>query len=55
VLNGLDVPTRHMGFAKETHLERLWRDARLFRFASISEQMMLNLIAMQNLGLPRSY
>lgn len=44
-----------MGFAKETHLERLWRDARLFRFAPISEQMILNFIAMQNLGLPRSY
>jgi acyl-CoA dehydrogenase len=44
-----------MGFATETHLERLWRDARLFRFAPISEQMVLNFIAMQNLGLPRSY
>ncbi len=44
-----------MGFAKETHLERLWRDARLFRFAPVSEQMVLNFIAMQNLGLPRSY
>lgn len=44
-----------MGFAKETHLERLWRDARLFRFAPISEQMILNFIAVQNLGLPRSY
>ena len=44
-----------MGYAKETHLERLWRDARLFRFAPISEQMILNFIAMQNLGMPRSY
>jgi len=44
-----------MGYAKETHLERLWRDARLFRFAPISEQMILNFIAVQNLGLPRSY
>jgi len=44
-----------MGFAKEMHLERLWRDARLFRFAPISEQMILNFIATQNLGLPRSY
>jgi acyl-CoA dehydrogenase len=44
-----------MGFSKEMHLERLWRDARLFRFAPISEQMILNFIAMQNLGLPRSY
>jgi acyl-CoA dehydrogenase len=44
-----------MGFAKEMHLERLWRDARLFRFAPVSEQMILNFIAMQNLGMPRSY
>ena len=44
-----------MGFAKEMHVERLWRDARLFRFAPISEEMILNFIAAQNLGLPRSY
>jgi acyl-CoA dehydrogenase len=44
-----------MGFAKEMHVERLWRDARLFRFAPVSEEMILNFIANQNLGLPRSY
>lgn len=44
-----------MGYSKEMHLERLWRDARLFRFAPISEEMILNFIASQNLGLPRSY
>jgi acyl-CoA dehydrogenase len=44
-----------MGFSKEMHVERLWRDARLFRFAPISEEMILNFIANQNLGLPRSY
>ncbi|MGV6806469.1 MAG: acyl-CoA dehydrogenase family protein [bacterium] len=44
-----------MGFAKEMHAERLWRDARLFRFAPVSEQMILNFIATANLGLPRSY
>lgn len=44
-----------MGFSKEMHLERLWRDARLFRFAPISEEMILNFIANQNLGMPRSY
>lgn len=44
-----------MGYARESHLERLWRDARLFKFAPISEQMILNFIAMQNLGMPRSY
>jgi len=44
-----------MGYAKEMHAERLWRDARLFRFAPVSEEMILNYIAMANLGLPRSY
>jgi acyl-CoA dehydrogenase len=44
-----------MGYARETHLERLWRDARLFCFAPVSEQMILNFIATQNLGLMRSY
>lgn len=44
-----------MGYAKEMHLERLWRDARLFRFAPVSEEMILNFIAGQNLGMPRSY
>jgi len=44
-----------MGYAKEMHVERLWRDARLARFAPISEEMILNFIANQNLGMPRSY
>src|SRR5487761_2330765 len=44
-----------MGFAKECHVERLWRDCRLFRFAPISEEMVLNYIAVHDLGMPRSY
>lgn len=44
-----------MGYSKEFHVERLWRDARLFRFAPISEEMILNYISTVNLGLPRSY
>lgn len=44
-----------MGFSKEFHVERLWRDARLFRFAPVSEEMALNFIAMHDLGMPRSY
>mgnify|MGYP000865333335 CR=1 FL=1 len=44
-----------MGYAKEAHLERLCRDVRLFRFAPISEEMILNFIAQHDLGLPRSY
>lgn len=44
-----------MGFAKEMHLERLWRDARLFKFAPVSEEMILNFIAVHDLGMPRGY
>ncbi len=44
-----------MGYAKDMHVERLWRDVRLARFAPISEEMILNFIASQNLGMPRSY
>lgn len=44
-----------MGYSKEYHVERLWRDCRLFRFAPISEEMILNYIAVHDLGMPRSY
>lgn len=44
-----------MGYAKEYHAERLWRDARLFRFAPVSEEMILNYIAVHDLGMPKSY
>ena len=44
-----------MGYAKEYHIERLWRDCRLFRFAPISEEMILNYVANHELGMPRSY
>jgi len=44
-----------MGYAKEFHVERLWRDCRLFRFAPVSEEMILNYIAVHQLGMVRSY
>ncbi len=44
-----------MGYSKEYHVERLWRDARLFRIAPVSEEMILNFIATSDLGMPRSY
>ena len=44
-----------MGYAREFHVERLWRDCRLFRFAPVSEEMILNYIAMHDLGMPKSY
>ena len=44
-----------MGYAKESDVERLWRDARLFRIAPVSEEMVLNFVAQHDLGMPRSY
>lgn len=44
-----------MGYAKEFHVERLWRDSRLFRFAPVSEEMLLNYVANHELKMPRSY
>lgn len=44
-----------LGYARDSYVERLWRDTRLFRIAPISEEMILNFVAMQNLGMPRSY
>ena len=44
-----------MGYARESHLERLWRDARLFKFAPVAEEMVLNFIATHDLGMPRGY
>ena len=44
-----------MGYSKEYHVERLWRDARLFRIAPISEEMVLNFVAQHDLAMPRSY
>lgn len=44
-----------MGYAKEFHVERLWRDSRLFRFAPVSEEMILNYIANHDLQMPRAY
>jgi acyl-CoA dehydrogenase len=43
------------GYAKEYHVERIWRDVRLFKIAPVSEEMILNFIAQHNLGMPRSY
>jgi len=42
-------------YAKEYHIERLWREVRLLRLAPISQEMILNYISTSVLGLPRSY
>jgi acyl-CoA dehydrogenase len=43
------------GYAKEYHVERLWREVRLYRLAPISQEMVLNYLSQHVLGLPRSY
>ncbi|WP_416900323.1 MAG: acyl-CoA dehydrogenase family protein [Minwuia sp.] len=49
--------TAHGGFAfaREYHIERKWRECRLFQTAPISTNMILNYVAQNILGLPRSY
>ena len=44
-----------MGYAKEYHVERYFREARLMRLAPISQEMVLNYVAQHVMGLPRSY
>ncbi|WP_378941153.1 acyl-CoA dehydrogenase family protein [Mesorhizobium sp. ANAO-SY3R2] len=43
------------GFAAEFHVERKWREARLFRTAPISNNLVLAQVAQHVLGMPRSY
>jgi acyl-CoA dehydrogenase len=43
------------GYAREYHVERYWREARLMRIAPISQEMALNFVSEHVLGLPRSY
>ena len=44
-----------MGYAKEYHVERYFREAMLPRIAPISPQLILSFIAEKVLGLPKSY
>jgi acyl-CoA dehydrogenase len=43
------------GYAKEYHVERLYREAALTRLAPITEQLILSFVAEKVLGLPKSY
>lgn len=42
-------------YAKEYHIERLWREVRLLRLAPVSQEMICNYISTKVLGLPKSY
>ena len=43
------------GYRSDTHIERLWREVRLYKIAPISQEMVLNYLAEHVLGLPKSY
>ena len=43
------------GYAREYHVERYWREARLMKLAPISQEMILNFVSEHVLELPRSY
>ena len=43
------------GYAREFHVERYWREARIMRLAPISQEMILNYVTEHVLDLPRSY
>tara|TARA_B100000676_G_C18077049_1_gene848368 strand:- start:605 stop:1771 length:1167 start_codon:yes stop_codon:yes gene_type:complete len=44
-----------MGYAKEFHVERYFREMLIHRIAPVSPQMILNYLSERVLGLPRSY
>jgi acyl-CoA dehydrogenase len=43
------------GYAREYHVERYFREARLMRIAPVSQEMVLNYVSEHVLGLPKSY
>ncbi len=43
------------GYIKDYDVERYWREARLFRIAPVSQEMVLNFVGEHVLGLPKSY
>ena len=43
------------GYAREYHVERYWREARLMKIAPISQEMIQNYVSEHVLGLPKSY
>ncbi|TQM03191.1 acyl-CoA dehydrogenase family protein [Pseudonocardia kunmingensis] len=44
-----------MGYAREYHVERYFRESRILRLAPVSQEMVLNYVAQHVLDLPRSY
>ena len=44
-----------MGYAREYHVERYFRESRILRLAPVSQEMVMNYVANHVLGLPKSY
>ena len=44
-----------MGYAREYHVERYFRESRVMRLAPVSQEMVLNYVSQRVLGLPKSY
>jgi acyl-CoA dehydrogenase len=44
-----------MGYATEYHIDRYWREARLMSIAPVTQEMTLNYVAQNVMGLPRGY
>jgi acyl-CoA dehydrogenase len=44
-----------MGYAKEYHVERYFREILIARLAPISRELILSFLAEKVLGLPKSY
>jgi acyl-CoA dehydrogenase len=44
-----------MGYATEYHIDRYWREARLMSIAPVTQEMTLNYVAHNIMGLPRGY
>lgn len=47
--------SRCYNVANENHIERKWKEARLFRTGPISNNLVLAQVARHMLGMPRSY
>jgi alkylation response protein AidB-like acyl-CoA dehydrogenase len=43
------------GYARDFHVERLWREVRLIKLAPVTQEMVLNYISERALQLPKSY
>lgn len=44
-----------MGYAREYHVERYFRESRILRIAPVSQEMVMNYVSQHVLGLPKSY